>query len=120
MNQRIHKYKGWDGKRMLPAVDLSQSGKHWGWLGKVDAVLLQYTEIDDRDGVELYDGDLLEHDYRGVGVRHIFHCEIFYSSRKAGWYFQCLDNQDTGLLSDLPKDSIRFYGNTFEIYGKRL
>ena len=119
MNQRIHKYKGWDGKKMLPAVDLSQSGKHWGWLGKVDAVLLQYTEIDDMDGVELFDGDVFDYDYLRGGLRHIFRCEIFYSSRKASWYFECPDNQDTGLLSYLPRDSIKFLGSSLELYGKK-
>ena len=120
MNQRIHKYKGWDGKKMLPAVDLSQSGRYWGWFGKVDAELLQYTEINDMDGVELYDGDVFDYYYRNDCGANMLRCEIFYSCRKGSWCFQPLDNIDAELLSDLPRDSIKFYGNTFEIYGKRL
>lgn len=116
---RTHKYKGWDGNKMLPAVDLSQPAKYWGWFGKVDAELLQYTEIDDMDGVELYDGDVFDYYYRRDGVSIMLRCEIFYSPRKGSWYFQARDNIDAELLSALPRDSIKLFGSCLEIYGER-
>jgi len=62
---REHKYKGWDGKKILPAQDLTQNGKCWEWLGKFDVELIQFTGMYDWRGNEIYEGAIVtvHHEY---------------------------------------------------------
>ncbi len=55
------KFRAWDedNKVMLKPQDLSQSGAYWNWLGKIDAQLMQYTGLKDKNGKEIYEGDIV-------------------------------------------------------------
>ena len=84
MKSREIKFRGWDGDDMLPSQDLTQSSKCWTWLGKQDVELMQYTGLKDKNGVEIYESDLVKirdaqndegfsnqevyFDWRGAGV----------------------------------------------------
>ena len=59
--RRDIKFRAWNGMKMLEPQDLSQSAFHWRWLGKEDATLLQYTGIRDKNGKEIYEGDVLSY-----------------------------------------------------------
>lgn len=59
MNREI-KFRAWNGKKMLEPQDISQSGKYWSWLGKEDVQLMQYTGLKDKNGKEIYEGDILK------------------------------------------------------------
>jgi len=73
------KFRGWDDeeKIMLEPQDLSQGGIYWLWLGRKDVVLMQYTGLKDKNGKEIYEGDIVKTDSGAnqfVDYRNDFAC----------------------------------------------
>lgn len=59
---REYLYRGWDGEKMLPPEELTQSPKFRKWLGHVDVQLMQYTGLRDSAGAPVFEGDVVRWD----------------------------------------------------------
>jgi len=112
------KYKAWDGEKMLPPEDLTQSPEHRTWLGKYDYTLRLFTGVPDRTGEEIYDGDVvrfhiyLRHDeYLGY-VEHDEIREGYIIKWKDGG-FVIINEMEQFSLTCYVVDWIEITGNVF-------
>lgn len=68
MNKREIKFRAWDGKEMQSLeggdIELDYRGvvwlDQWGGRNRVNWPLMQYTGLKDKNGVEIYEGDVVE------------------------------------------------------------
>lgn len=69
MYMREHKIRIWDAdnNEMLGPFDLTQNPIYWADKMR-DGVLIQYTGLKDANGVEIFEGDILQTDYYPCSV----------------------------------------------------
>lgn len=81
MKSREIKFRAWDGEAMFVPLYLDRNGyvvrKMYGPSERDGIVLMQFTGLHDKNGVEIYEGDILQ-PHRHTKSR-LMRCEVYYN-----------------------------------------
>jgi uncharacterized phage protein (TIGR01671 family) len=105
---REFKFRAWDGKQMwhnafcvtgYGKIQRSEISREWHSWKDENWILMQYTGLKDKNGVEVFEGDMLcgEDEYDG---KNFSSCEVFYH-----------DNDGVGDHVGFVMNRVRHYGN---------
>lgn len=120
------KFRAWDGKKMWPVEGLSfahvagiaalQRVQIWledksemYWLNAKHANLMQYTALKDKNGTEIYEGDIVEHRNYIKGLLGT------YEVKQEAWSFTLVDPSKPEVTSHyISPDQLEVVGNKYD------
>lgn len=109
---RVIKFRAWfpaecfqDGKpRMFNHIAISPDGKvmhlegGWDYMGDDDkAIPLQFTGRIDREGKEIYDGDIVSDGYHEKYGRYV----VAWDNKSCGWNFVSVDGAELKVIGNI-------------------
>lgn len=127
MNREI-KFRAWDGKRMTTSGIMFNNSNGCIELPKTindpTMILMQYTGLKDKDGVDIFEGDIVKCHYLYAALGEnlgVFEAEKEIigemSFQEMGLWIQCNTEDDSGYLlwiNGLHEESFEVIGNVFE------
>src|SRR5690348_3924275 len=108
------KFRAWDNREKvwLDEVTVYSDGSWSGKKGDVDGysqedecILMQYTGLKDKNGKEIYEGDIIKHDNGQISV-------VEWSQGDWGWFMKSIRNWNPKTGFDSSKDEV--IGNIYE------
>lgn len=99
------KFRAWDGKEMIEKPVVSSFDWNKGSSGGTHDTLMQFTGLLDKNGKEIYEGDILKHDLWG-------NCQIIWEHGM--FRGQSKDEKYDFTLADYQRDRQRIVGNIYE------
>jgi len=115
---RTIKFRAWENylKIMLPPIDLSQNPKYWEWnFDSDDKILMQYTGLKDKNGKEIYEGDIVVgHNnikYGGDGTHPTGRMRVYFGN---GMFCMANTSLHKTMLDSCTPNTCEIIGNIYE------
>lgn len=107
------KFRGWDGQKMFPAEDLSRAPEYRTWLGYADCTLLQFTGLTDKNGKEIYEGDIVSV-LDGEEITGTYEVEYCGANDYPAFDFKGWEGETNGLSEGIGAFEVEVIGNVYE------